>query len=167
MRRLQSQKGFTYLMVLGWVALGGVTLVTLAQNWRFERQREREAEMVARGREIAAAIDRYHAVSNPGLSARFPRSLQELVEDRRGVQTQHLLRRAWVDPLTGRPDWGWVRAGSAPDAGFRGVYSRATGEPVRPPEGVRRYSDWQFVSQAGHAPAATAPPSKRLAPHGP
>lgn len=139
------QRGFTYLMVLGWVALSGVMLVTLAQNWRFERQREREAEMVARAREIALAIGRYHAVAVPGQPGRWPASLQDLVEDRRGPRPVRHLRRVWADPLTGQADWGLVRVGPAgAPPGIQAIYSRATTEPIRPPEQVRRYRDWVF-----------------------
>ena len=101
-----GQGGFTYFMLLWWVALSGIMLAALSQQWAFERRREKEAEMVARAQEIVAAIAAYHqAVPN----GPWPASLQDLVEDRRGPRTLRHLRRIWVDPLTGRADWGLVR----------------------------------------------------------
>ncbi len=104
-----GQGGFTYFMLLWWVALSGVALVALSQNWTFERRREKEIEMVARAEEIRAAIASYRLNVPGGQVGAWPVSLQDLVEDKRGPRTVRHLRRVWVDPLTGRADWGLVR----------------------------------------------------------
>jgi type II secretory pathway pseudopilin PulG len=196
-RKHAGQGGFTYFMLLWWVALSGIMLAALSQQWRFERRREKEAEMVARAQEIVSAIATYRqAVPNSG----GPASLQDLVEDRRGPRTLRHLRRIWVDPLTGRADWGLVReapgqpttasaraatpaagargAAAAPPAssasspfgngpswasassfsastpgiggassaegGIHGIYSTASGTPIRAPAGTKTYEEWRF-----------------------
>lgn len=166
MRAPACQGGFTYFMLLWWVALSGVMLAAASQHWRFERQRDKEAEMVARATEIQAALQSYHRVALPGQPAGWPKSLAELVADQRGPHVVRHLRRVWTDPLTGRADWGLVmdepvattapthapsaapttmsRLDHAREPAIRGVYSRATGQPIRPPLGVQRYADWRF-----------------------
>ncbi len=56
------QRGFTYLMLLFWVALSGVMLMALAQRWSTESQREREKELVFRGEQIRLAIEAHASV---------------------------------------------------------------------------------------------------------
>jgi type II secretory pathway pseudopilin PulG len=157
-RHHAGQGGFTYFMLLWWVALSGIMLAALSQQWAFERRREKEAEMVARAQEITSAIAAYRQAVPTGA---WPHSLQDLVEDRRGPRTLRHLRRIWVDPLTGRADWGLVRhspppgnGGAAPaEGGIQGVYSRAPGTPIRAPAGTKTYDEWRF-----EAPVATNGP---------
>ncbi len=151
MRSRTGQGGFTYFMLLWWVAISGVMLAALSQQWAFERRREQEAEMVARATEITHAIAAYGKASpaaeagqsGPAVGA-GPATLADLIEDRRGPVTLRHLRRIWADPLTGKPDWGLLRQGDQADAPIRGVYSRARGTPIRAPEGTRSYAEWLF-----------------------
>ncbi len=156
-----GQRGFTYVMLLGWVALSGLMLAALSQQWRFERQREKEAEMVARAEEIRAAIAAYHQASASGQSG-WPASLRDLVDDRRGPLVRRHLRRVWVDPLTGRAEWGLLRV--QPDqagSGIQGVYSLARSTPIRAPADVKDYASWHFIAAitAPSAPAASGVPA--------
>lgn len=148
-----GQGGFTYFMLLWWVALSGIMLAALSQQWSFERRREKEAEMVARAQEIVSAIAAYRKASPGGAqAAAWPTSLQDLVEDRRGPRPMRHLRRLWADPLTGRADWGLVRhtlppgiGGVAPaEGGIQSIYSRAPGTPIRAPAGTKTYEEWRF-----------------------
>ncbi|MEY4765322.1 MAG: hypothetical protein RI907_1995 [Pseudomonadota bacterium] len=143
-----AQGGFTYFMLLWWVALSGVMLVALSQNWRFERRREREIDMVARAQEIQSALASYHRRVVGGQPAAWPVALEDLVADRRGPVVVHHLRRLWTDPLTGRADWGLIREGEASgrpaEGGIHGVFSRASGVPIRAPQGIHAYVEWRF-----------------------
>jgi type II secretory pathway pseudopilin PulG len=143
-----GQRGFTYFMLLWWVAISGVVLAALSQQWAFERRREKEAEMVARAKEIVAAIAAYNqAMPGGSPSGVGPSQLLELVEDKRGPRTLRHLRRVWTDPLTGRADWGLVRQGDGPNGPLRGVFSRASGQPIRAPAGTSTYAAWHFEIQ--------------------
>jgi type II secretory pathway pseudopilin PulG len=146
------QHGFTYFMLLWWVALSGVVLAALSQQWRFERQREKEAEMVARAEEIRAAIEAYRQQAPAGQAGAWPRQLSDLVEDRRWPVARRHLRRVWVDPLTGKPEWGLIQ-GPANAAGIQGVYSLARSQPIRDPAGIQNYAQWRFeASTAASGP---------------
>jgi type II secretory pathway pseudopilin PulG len=114
-------RGFTYLWLLFLIAMGAAGLAAIGERWSTAMQRDRERELVFRGREIARAIAAYRAASDAG-PPRWPTGLADLVEDRRGTQPRRHLRRVYVDPFTDKSDWVPLLA---EDGGWRGVHSRA------------------------------------------
>lgn len=102
--RTCEQRGFGYLTLLFALAFGGVLLAALGQHWQVALQRERESELLFRAGEIRRALESYHAVGVDG-AARWPSSLQDLLEDRRQGTARFHLRRLYADPFTGRADW--------------------------------------------------------------
>ncbi len=103
--RPSAVRGFTYLWLLFAVALTAAGLAGVGQSWRTAAHRERERELIFRGREIAAAIGTYRTLSVDGGDSAGPTLLAELVADGRGPQTVYHLRRLYADPFTGLPDW--------------------------------------------------------------
>lgn len=160
----RGRAGFTYLMLLWWVAIGSVMLAALGQQWSMERKRQREVEMVYRAQAIAAALVSYHEVAVNGQEAAWPQRLEDLLEDRRSGKLQRHLRRAWKDPMTPDGQWGLMLAGSAPQSGINGVYSLAQGTPLRAPVGVSRYAEWRFEAAAvpSQATPASSEPTRAL-----
>lgn len=162
-------RGFTYLWLLFLLALGGVLLAAAGQRWSQVAAREREHELLFRGGEIADAIAAFRAVGAGG-----PRSLDELLDDRRGEQPRRHLRRAYTDPFTGQADWEPVLAD---DGTWRGVRSRSPapalmlppGAERREPAGGARISDHQFLEPIAPAPSASGvpPDAPPAADHGP
>lgn len=147
----RRQTGFTYLLLLWWVALSGVMLMALGESWTTQAQRDREAELVYRGEQIQRAIEAYASTPvNEGVS-RLPTKLEELLEDRRTGELRRHLRQAWRDPVT-RGNWGLVRDANK---GITGVYSPSRQKPLRAPSGVERYDEWRFV--IGQTPPPSAP----------
>lgn len=136
------QGGFTFLLLLWWVALSGLMLAALAQAWQNDARRQRELELIWRGDAIRLAIEAYASVPVREGQARLPTRLEDLLEDRRSGSLQRHLRRIWPDPITGQPRWGLVREGD----GIVGVHSLSTARPLLAPEGVERYDAWQFVA---------------------
>ncbi len=154
------QRGFVYLGLLFWVALAGVGLAAVGTVWSTKAQREREQELVFVGSQFQAALESYLLYS-PEAARQLPKSLDELLADSRSGSVRRHLRRVYVDPMTGRDEWGLVRE---PDGRIRGVYSlsdrrpfRSTGLPrgVEVRDGGARYADWKFVVSPG-APVAVA-----------
>ncbi|MBU0918255.1 MAG: type II secretion system GspH family protein [Gammaproteobacteria bacterium] len=135
------QAGFTYLMLLWWVALSGLMLAAMAQSWVLDARRAREAELVWRGEQFRQAIEAYASVPVGEGQSQLPRRLEDLLEDRRSGELQRHLKRIWPDPITGRPEWGLVREGD----GITGVHSLSAARPLNAPEGVLRYEQWTFV----------------------
>lgn len=141
----RAQSGFTYLMLIWWVAISGVMLAALADNWSHAMRRQREAELVFRGEQIRKAIEAYHQVIVPGGASQWPTQLEDLLEDRRGPVVVRHLRRLWPDPITGDAAWGLLKEGT----GIKGVYSTSPARPLAGPEGVDQYRLWFFVVSNG------------------
>lgn len=152
------QRGFTYLVMLFFVALTAAGLAALGQSWRNAAEREREAELVFRGNEIARAIASYVAASPNPAAPEFPRALEDLLVDPRGPKTRHHLRRLYVDPFTRAADWELIPAGEGSDR-FNAVRSRSSHPLLRAyrDDGspIKAARDWAFTA----APLAAAPAS--------
>lgn len=155
-----APRGFTYLWLIFLLAIGAAALASAGTRWSQRLQREREIELVARGREIAAAIASYRAV--PGIDPpQWPRGFDDLLEDRRGPALRRHLRRAWSDPFTGRADWVPLPAGPE---GWRGVRSRSDApallvleeDPPLAEARAPRVSDHLFVARDAGAPVPEA-----------
>ncbi len=157
-----GERGFTYLWLLFALALGAALMAVAGQRWSLVMQRDREQELVFRGREIAAALTAYRAATEAG-AASGPGGMNELLEDRRGARLLRHLRRAYDDPFTGKPDWVPVLA---EDGSWRGVRSRSDApallhlEDEPPPADSKRtprVSDHLFIAPPPRAAAASAP----------
>lgn len=140
-----KQSGFTYVLLLWWVALSGLMMAALGQGWSLDARRAREAELIWRGEQFRVAIEAYASVPVGEGESRLPKRLEDLLEDRRSGEVQRHLRRIWPDPLTGRAEWGLVKQGDGQDEGIAGVHSLSTATPVNAPDGITRYDQWRFV----------------------
>jgi hypothetical protein len=122
-----AQCGFTYLWLLFILAAGAAGLAAIGQRASIAVQRDREAELMFRGHEIAHAITAYWSAT-PGDAKSLPTSLQDLLEDRRGTLPIRHLRRVYADPFTGQPDWILM---TTDDGKISGVRSRASVPALR------------------------------------
>lgn len=135
------------------VALLGAGLAAYGELASHAALREKEAELLFRGEQYRDAIASYYKKEQ-----RYPKALQDLLEDKRYPMPVRHLRRLYRDPITGDPDWGLVEA---PGGGVMGVYSRSEEPPIKSgnfsPKNQefsdqQRYSDWKFV----HSPSGLA-----------
>lgn len=142
--------GFTYVGLLIAVAVLGVGLAATGQVWRTAAAREKERELLFIGNQYRTAIMNYYA-GTPAGQIRYPRSLEDLIEDRRLPVMRRYLRRVYPDPITGGEKWGIVPAS---DGGIAGVFSLSEQPPLKIAgfigadakfEKAERYSDWKFV----------------------
>ena len=156
----RASRGFTYLTVLFIVAILGGGLALVGEMWETAAQREKEAELLFIGHQFRSAILRYY-LSGP--QRQYPRALEDLLKDARVPETRRYLRRVYADPMTGKAEWGLVKA---PDGGILGVYSLSEEATFKRANFKRRdaafadaikYSDWKFVPtvpvQAAKPPA--------------
>lgn len=151
--------GYTYMTVLFIVMIMGVGLALAGQAWRTAAARDREAELLHVGNQYRKAIERYYLSG----SRQYPRSLEDLLKDPRQPRTERYLRRLYPDPVTGKTEWGFIKA---PDGGIMGVHSLSGQSPLkvanfhprdRALTGAMQYSDWKFVFTAAATRAAAAP----------
>lgn len=161
--------GFTYLLMLVLVFLLGLALMAVSTVWSIASQRDKEAELLFVGREFREALQAYNR-ANPTVGDGFPMKLEDLLLDAKAPYVRRFLRKVYVDPMTGKAEWGLVRT---PAGSIRGVYSLSALKPIRTslPEDVSvgsgsaaSYADWKFAVQAVPATVAggaTATPSAR------
>ena len=151
------------LAMLFVVAALGVGMAALGTVWSTTAKREKEAELLFVGDQFRQAIEGYRQRS-PGAVKQYPRSLEDLLEDKRFPMTVRHLRRIWRDPLNGGTEWGLVRDG---ESGITGVHSLSDGVPVKKAgfpkiyaqfEGQSSYRGWVFAArpEADEAPAESA-----------
>jgi type II secretory pathway pseudopilin PulG len=153
-RRVSSQQsGSVYLMMLFVVAFVGLAATAASGVWSMQRQRDREAELLAIGAEFERAIQSYYE-SSPGLIKSYPPQLEELLKDNRFLYPKRHLRQIYVDPMTGERDWKLVLA---PQGGVMGVASYSDKRPIKTQRfddrhvqfgGKDKYSEWLFVYQS-------------------
>jgi type II secretory pathway pseudopilin PulG len=141
--------GFTYIGLLLAVAMFGVALVAVGDVWSTTLKRERERELLFAGDAFRRAIVDYFE-NSPGGAKQFPKSFDDLLLDRRFPTVRRHLRRVYVDPFSGKTDWGIVKG---PGDTIMGVYSLSQEETLKKNkfpqgyenfEGKARHSEWRF-----------------------
>lgn len=144
------EEGFTLLGVLFLVALLALGLASLGRIWHHAELREKEAQLLYVGDEYRRALESYYRAT-PGKEKRYPKTLDELLQDKRYPYPVRHLRRLYRDPLTNADIWGLEKQGEE----IRGIYSLASGTPLKLAgfprayedfEGKTSYRGWAFVA---------------------
>lgn len=173
---LPSEAGFTYLWVLLLVAFLGIGLTVAVQIATTASQRDKEKELLFIGRQFRTAIARYYETQLPGGRREYPANLEDLLLDKRVPGIRRHLRKVFVDPMTGKAEWGFVRVAGR----IVGVRSLSETVPIKQDgfdaenmafRGKQKYGDWAFVyppdlmlqMEAGNFPNPMAPPGKNSA----
>lgn len=174
MRRLcKSSAGFTYLAVLMLTIVMGIMIGVAAQQWTTVMKREREEELLFRGRQIVEAISRWYTPQvTAGAKPSVPRplfDLKNLLTDPNSITAVHYLRRdpttVYNDPITGK-EWDVIYDTSQRIVGVKSKSQDAplkqsgfleANYPLDPTRdkylitmfqnfaGKTKYSDWQFI----------------------
>src|SRR5512142_3142860 len=113
-----KQRGFTYVAVLLSVAVMAAALAAAATVYSQSARREKEAELLFVGDQYRQAIRSYYE-RTPGGAKRYPRKLEDLLEDVRYPALMRHLLRLYPDPVTGGP----MQPVEAPGGGIMGVAS--------------------------------------------
>ena len=157
------QRGMTYLLLLFVLAAAGAGMAALGEQWALAAQREREAELLFRGRQFSQALADWRDLSPAG-QPRAPLSLRALLVDERLRPPRHHLRQIYVDPFSGQADWDLVLDA---EGRIQGLASRSRRPALRRVRVVLRegadssqpaVGDWVFMTSAAAsaAPAASA-----------
>ncbi|MEK7778521.1 MAG: hypothetical protein AAB293_00375 [Pseudomonadota bacterium] len=99
-----AQQGFVYIWALYTVALAGIAMAAAAHVWQAKSLREKEAELMFIGEQFRLAIKSYQSTG----TKQFPKTLEDLVEDKRTPNVVRHLRKIYVDPMTNTTEWGIV-----------------------------------------------------------
>src|SRR5208337_4472801 len=96
--RSLGQRGYALLVVMFLLALLVLTTITVAPNVLTEGRREKEKEMVWRGKQYVRGIRRYYMKMH-----RFPTEIDDLVKPKTGIR---FMRQAYKDPMN-EVDGSW------------------------------------------------------------
>lgn len=152
LRRRPAARGAAYLMLLVAVATLGIAAAGSATLGAAASRQDAERQLLATGSEFEAALASYRAASPPTRPATGPQELADLLKDPRTPGLRRHLRQVRADPITGKIDWGLVRAR---DGGIVGLYSQAPGRPQKQRdfapaqahfELAEGYGDWIFTA---------------------
>jgi type II secretory pathway pseudopilin PulG len=169
----RREAGFTYLGLIVLVTIIGLVGAATLKADALLRRAAAEEELLEIGAAFGAALKSY-AEATPRGQPNYPPTLQELLKDPRFPGVRRHLRRIFVDPVTGKAEWGIVHA--AEQKGVLAVYSLSQARPLKVAnfdarfpnfENKEHISEWKFaavgqaIGQPGQngAQGVRAPPS--------
>lgn len=134
-----NQRGVTYLALMFFVVLIGISLMAVNQHWSALLKRDREKELAFRGNRIKAAIERYAAdyeVQKATRQNQYPLKLEDLTK-----RPKRYLQAVYKDPITGEDFELIMKKGK-----IRGVRSTSLDPPLNEVtfQAARRYRDILF-----------------------
>jgi type II secretory pathway pseudopilin PulG len=152
MRSRARAGGFTYLglvilvAIIGLVGAAGLKVGSLLQRAAAEQ------ELLEIGAAFSEAL-RSYAEATPQGQPQQPPNLEALLKDPRFPSVRRHLRKVFVDPLTGKAEWGVMYIGDK--TGVIGVYSLSSAQPLKVAnfdarfrnfDNKKKISDWKFVA---------------------
>ena len=124
---MRNARGYTLVALMIGITVMSILIASVLPLASAERQRDREAELIFRGRQYAEGIRTYRR-----RYGRYPNSLKEMLATR-----PRTLRKLWKDPMTESDNWGLITTIGAPiipvgrDTGLSG--NPKGGRPVPSP----------------------------------
>lgn len=149
----KRQTGFAYLWVLLLIAFLGVGLTIGAEIYTTASQRDKEKELLSIGRQFRSALARYYGIQTPNGKHSYPATLEDLLQDGRTPGIRRHLRKVFVDPMTGKAEWGLVLVSGR----IVGVHSLSNKTPIKQDgfevddlsfKGKEKYGEWKFTYPA-------------------
>ncbi|SEL57693.1 hypothetical protein SAMN05216359_111115 [Roseateles sp. YR242] len=113
-------------------------------------RRSQERALLNIGHQFRTAIERYYEGTAVAGQRQYPTTLEDLLRDNRVPGIKRHLRQVFVDPVTGKAEWGLMRVGGR----IVGVYSLSEAMPVKQDNfeaedmafrGKGKYSEWVFT----------------------
>ncbi|MFS2026689.1 type II secretion system protein [Massilia sp. CT11-137] len=153
-RTPRREGGFTYLGLIILVTVIGLVGAATLKVDALLRRAAAEEELLDIGAAFGEALRTYAEATPKGQPAQPP-SLQELLKDPRFPGVRRHLRKIFVDPLTGKAEWGIVWANPGDRRGVLAVYSLSKAKPLKVANFDKRFSgfenkqhvsDWKFAA---------------------
>ena len=120
-RSRRNQDGYAILLVLFFVTLMLLATISIAPNVLTEGRREKEKEMIWRGKQYARGVKMYYRKTG-----KFPTSMDDLIKPKLG--SLRFMRQAYKDPM------------NAKDGDWRLIYVGPTGQLIgslKPPQTIQ------------------------------
>lgn len=159
-RAAGAEDGFTYVGLVIFVAILGLVGAATLKVDSLLRRAAAEQELLEIGAEYSEALRSYAAATPRGYPT-APPTMQDLLKDPRFPGTRRHLRKIYVDPVTGRQEWGIVYQGD--QVGVLAVYSLSRAQPLKLAnfdtrfqnfENKEHLSEWKFTASGTGASAA-------------
>ena len=159
---MRRQQGFTYLGLIILVAVIGMVGAACLKSGALLQRAAAEEELLEIGAQFSAALKSY-AAATPAGQLQQPKTLQDLLRDPRSSAVRRHLRKIFVDPVTGKAEWGVMYLGDK--VGVIGVYSLSQSKPLKIAnfdarftnlDNKKKISDWKFM-MPGQSAALTPP----------
>jgi type II secretory pathway pseudopilin PulG len=153
-RRVRREAGFTYVGLIVTVAIIGLVGAATLKADALLRRAAAERELLETGAAFGDALKSYADATPRGQPAQPP-TLQELLKDPRYPGVRRHLRRIFVDPVTGKAEWGIVWANPGNQTGVLAVYSLSQATPLKLAnfdarfsgfENKEHLSEWKFAA---------------------
>ncbi|NML62117.1 type II secretion system protein [Massilia sp. RP-1-19] len=144
--------GFTYIGLIVLLAILGLVGAAGMKTGSLMQRAAAEEELLEIGAAFSDAL-RSYAAATPQGQPQQPPNLEALLKDPRFPGVRRHLRRIFVDPLTGKAEWGVVTAGDK--AFVTGMYSLSPAKPLKVGnfdarflnfDNKERISDWKFTA---------------------
>lgn len=165
--------GFTYVGLVIFVAILGLVGAATLKVDSLLRRAAAEQELLEIGAEYSEALRSYAAATPRGYPT-APPTMQDLLKDPRFPGARRHLRKIYVDPVTGKDEWGIVWQGDK--VGVLALYSLSQAQPLKLAnfdarfqnfENKEHLSEWKFTASGTGASAAPGagglPPGARPA----
>ena len=174
LQRRSREAGFTYLWLLLVVALMGLGFASVLELHQTTVRRDKETQLLWIGRQYVTALESYRdssgragataqaaSASRPFDQRQFPTTLEELLKDSRFPGIKRHLRTIYIDPMTGKREWGLLRRENR----IMGVYSLSADRPIKQAafelgqesfQDAEQYSSWVFAPPVSVQPTIPA-----------
>lgn len=94
---MNRERGYTLIILIVAISVMSIGLLVAIPVWKTQIQREKEEELIFRGRQYVEAI-RLFQIKYPG---RFPDTLEQLLEEK-------CIRKLFKDPMTEEGEWNII-----------------------------------------------------------
>lgn len=94
---MKKRKGYTLIILLVVISVMSIGLLVAVPVWETQIQREKEEELIFRGKQYVEAV-RLYQMKFPG---RFPKTPDELLDEK-------CIRKLFKDPITREDDWNII-----------------------------------------------------------
>ena len=144
-----NQRGYAMAALLVGIGVMMLLMSVAMPVWRTQAQREKEAELVFRGEQIARAINLYTRKMGGG---NFPPNIDVLVQGR-------FLRKKYKDPMTESGEWDLILAGAGvPGQGGSPQQQPGRGRSSGPSTGLSAPPSRTTPAATGRAPTQPQSP---------
>ena len=145
-----NQSGFTYIALMVATLVISIMTAVAAPLWVTVIKRDREDELLFRLKQYRRAIDLYRGDSQSNHFNKYPKELEDLLDDHTSAIPKRYLRRLYPDPITGKMDWALERepppggAGSSLTlGGITAIHSSSNAKGLKVVQGKgEKYSEW-------------------------